>query len=145
GDDAGWREERAVAYALGALLTIDGPHDVVTAMGWFEAAKRLVATMGPLRTPFLRMVDPLYQMFAIFEKRQAPADGEFEMPVNDPDPWVSAVSLLMRAHMMLNLGRAHDRANEDFAASLALFRSIGERWGMSFALNSLAMLAGWRG
>jgi len=67
------------------------------------------------------------------------------MPADDADPWVAGTARLMRAHVQLGYGRAHDAADEDFASALEIFRPLGERWGIAFSLVSLGSLAAWRG
>lgn len=51
----------------------------------------------------------------------------------------------MRAHVLLNFGRALERADDDFRAALAVYRQLGERWGTAVSLVSLGGLAAWRG
>ena len=59
---------------------------------------------------------------------------------DESDPWVSGTARAIRAHALLNAGEKHVEAEADFRVALAAFRSIGERWGLSFTLCSLADL-----
>jgi ATP/maltotriose-dependent transcriptional regulator MalT len=118
---------------------------VARALAWSEAAVALVREIGRPRSPLLRMVEPIYTMFRAFEAGELDRAATLEMPVDDPDPWVAGVSRVMRAHVSLNFGRSHGEAELDFHRALAMFRSLGERWGTAFTLSSLAQLAGWRG
>jgi hypothetical protein len=143
--DGAGREELATAYTMGAMLAIDGTHDVSRALPWFEEAAELVRGIPNPQLPVLRLVEPFYVTFRAFASMPTPMSPEVRLPVDDPDPWIRAISLVMRAHVSLNFGRLHAEAELDFHRALAIFRSLGERWGTSFTLTSLAMLAGWRG
>jgi len=144
-DDQAGREELATAYTMGAMLAIDGTHDVSRALPWFEAAADLVRGIPDPELPVLRLVEPLYVTFLSFMSGPLGSVTEVRLPVDDPDPWIRGISLVMRAHVLLNFGRLHAEAEVDFHRALAIFRSLGERWASSFTLTSLAMLAGWRG
>jgi hypothetical protein len=139
------REDLAMAYTLGAMLTIDSVHDASRATEWFEAAVALVRDLPVPESPLLRMVEPMYETFRSFGTGEAAAAPGISMPVDDPDPWVAGVARVMRAHVALNFGRSHAEAERDFQRALVAFRSLGERWGMAFTLGSLATLVGWRG
>jgi tetratricopeptide (TPR) repeat protein len=138
---------RGLAYAVGALLVVDGQRDLDVAMEWFaraaEAARRIPPADHP---PLLRMIGPLRDVFeASREHRDAVATQAVDAVVDDPDPWVGATARIMRAHLLLNDGHDHVRAEDDFRAALDAYRSLGERWGTAFTLASLADLAAWRG
>lgn len=134
-----------MAYTMGAMLTVDGTGDVDRALAWFDAAVQVVRQIGTPHSPLLRMVEPLNLVFRSFTSGAALSQPQAQLPVDDPDPWVSGVSRVMRAHVSLNFGRSHAEAELDFHRALAVFRSLGERWGTAFTLSSLATLAGWRG
>jgi tetratricopeptide (TPR) repeat protein len=139
------REELATAYTVGALLTADGTHEMSLALEWLDAASALVAGDDVPATALLRMLGPLRATLDTFRSEGFREDYEAEMPIDDPDPWVAATSLIIRAHVQVNFGRNHDRAIEEFARALDTYRELGERWGIAFSLLSLATLAGWRG
>jgi hypothetical protein len=69
-----------------------------------------------------------------------PAMDALQPLIADEDPWVRAQTRLARTRM---LGGGH--AEADIEKALAEFRSIGERWGISYALATLADLAARRG
>jgi predicted ATPase/DNA-binding SARP family transcriptional activator len=139
-------EERAIAYTIGALLTVDGTKEMSLALEWFDAGTAIVERIGWPSAPLLRLVVPLRRgVFETFNSGVPPADDDVGMPVDDPFPWIAATARIMRAHVLLNFGRALDRADEDFRAALAVYRQIGERWGTAFSLVSLGGLAAWRG
>jgi predicted ATPase/DNA-binding SARP family transcriptional activator len=138
-------EELAMAYTIGAILTIDGVRDSGRALAWLEAAVALVHDIPAPASPLLRMVEPMYELFRSYGTGEAAASPGISMPVDDPDPWIAGMARVMRGHVALNFGRSHAEAERDFQRALAAFRSLGERWGMAFTLGSLAALVGWRG
>jgi len=138
---------RALAYAMGALLVVDGTRDIDMAMDWFGRAAAAASRIPPAdRHPLLRMIGPLREVFeAARDRRNSVAEEAVDGVVDDPDPWVGATARIMRAHLLLNDGHDHLRAEADFRAALSAYRSLGERWGTAFTLASLADLAAWRG
>jgi predicted ATPase/DNA-binding SARP family transcriptional activator len=138
-------ERLAVAYAMGAMLAMDTPV-VDRAEGWFRAAAELVAAVPDSREPVLRLIGPLGALYGAFQTIQGPMQPTgFDHAVASPEPWVSAIALVMRGHVRVNCGQQHDRAEEDFRAAMVIFSGLGERWGLAIALSGLAMLEGWRG
>jgi predicted ATPase/DNA-binding SARP family transcriptional activator len=138
-------ETQAAAYAVGAFLAIESDSHVEHARGWFERCSRRVQRLGDVSIPMLRLVQPLHLVFDTFMSGQPHPLREVEMPVDDPDPWVAAMALIIRAHIRLNFGRDHAGVEADFRTALDLFRRTGERWGRSFAQMSLATLEAWHG
>ncbi len=139
-------EERAIAYTIGALLAVDGTKEMSLALEWFDAATAIVERVGRPSTPLLRLVVPLRKgVFETFQSGVPPVDDDVGMPIHDPFPWIAATARIMRAHVLLNFGRALERADDDFRAALAVYRQLGERWGTAFSLVSLGGLAAWRG
>jgi predicted ATPase/DNA-binding SARP family transcriptional activator len=138
-------EDRALALSLAAMLAIDGMYDQQRAMVWFAEAVEIARASAGTH-PLLRLVVALNDVM-IADGR--PTDGLrrhlAHLLDHDEDPWVLGVARVMRAHASLNAGQHHDEAEADFTAGLAAFRSVGERWGMSFSLCSLADLLSWRG
>ena len=138
---------RAVAYATGALLAVDGTRDIDTATDWFARAAEAADRIPPRdQPPLLRMVAPMRQVFdATREHRNAVAEHAVDAVIDDPDAWVGATARIMRAHLLLNEGLDHVRVEEDFRAALSVYRTLGDRWGTAFTLASLADLVAWRG
>ena len=135
-------EDRARAYAMAAMLAIDGHYDEHRALGWFNDAIAY-ARDAQDRHPLLRLIVAMGEVLQAFG---VPTDPAPAADIGgDDDPWVRGIVRVMRAHASLNSGRDHESAEVDFRAGLELFRSVGERWGMSFALCSLADLMAWRG
>jgi predicted ATPase/DNA-binding SARP family transcriptional activator/tetratricopeptide (TPR) repeat protein len=138
--------DRALAYSLGAVLALDGTYDQTRAATWFKRAVEIVTTEKLRGHPLLRLIVALNEVMKTYgqptEKvRLYLSDVLF----NDHDPWALGAARVIRAHASLNAGQAHAEAEEDFRIAVAAFRSIGERWGMSFSLCSLADVVAWRG
>ena len=74
------------------------------------------------------------------ERPRAVSAGLMRALIADEDPWVRAVARLTRNRML----RAGEQ-EADLQQALVEFRSIGERWGISYALATLADLAARRG
>ncbi|HEY9484064.1 MAG TPA: AfsR/SARP family transcriptional regulator, partial [Micromonosporaceae bacterium] len=139
-------EERAIAYTVGALLTVDSTKEMSLALEWFDAGAEIVERIGWPSTPLLRLVVPLRKgVFETYQSGVPPVDDDLGMPIDDPFPWIAATARIMRAHVLLNFGRALERADDDFRAALAVYRQLGERWGTAVSLVSLGGLAAWRG
>ncbi|HEX6361198.1 BTAD domain-containing putative transcriptional regulator [Actinophytocola sp.] len=138
--------DRALALGLAAMLAIDGIYDQQRAIMWFTEAVELVESEGVRDHPLLRMILALNDVLQTYGR---PTDSLrmylSDVLFTDEDPWVLGVARVMRAHASLNAGQLHAEAEDDFRVGLAAFRSIGERWGMSFSLCSLADLVAWRG
>ena len=143
--EASTRVARATAYTVGALLAIDGAHDLKVAVGYFDRAYQLMSRLPETNDPLLHLVPPLRALFRMFSTSQVTDIDDMLLPVNDPFPWVAATALTIRAHSLLNLGRTGDAAAADFRAALRIYRDLGERWGMSFSMSSLASLSAWHG
>ena len=110
-------ERLAVAYAMGGLLCADTPwHD--TGAGWFRRAAELAAGIPAPVSPIMPLIGPLSHLFGAYE---GPVDAEiFDHAVGHPDPWVSAIARILRAHTVLNLGRRHAQAEADFLAAIGM-------------------------
>jgi predicted ATPase/DNA-binding SARP family transcriptional activator len=138
-------ERRAAACAMAALLALDGLRDEERAAEWFRAAERLARRTARAH-PLLRLLEPIERVLASYQLdgAEVPLDA-IEPLADDEDPWVRGTARLMHGHLLLNLGRRHDETERDFTTALADFHEIGERWGTSLALTSLADLLAWRG
>jgi predicted ATPase/DNA-binding SARP family transcriptional activator len=138
--------ERALALGLAALLAIDGTHDQLRAMTWLRQAVALAEAEGSGARPLLRLIVALDELVPVHGRQAGqPRPRLSALVVDDEDPWVAGTARTLRAHASLNAGQLHGEAEADFRAGLAAFRSVGERWGMSFSLCSLADLVAWRG
>jgi hypothetical protein len=144
GADAADPEQLAVAYAMGALLTADTPMRETT-IEWFSRAGELAARVRETTNPIMYLIGPLGRLFGASETEGPTEPGIFDDAAANPDPWVSAIGRILRAHTALNLGRQHAQAEADFLAGADILAGLGERWGQAVALGGLAMLEGWRG
>ena len=132
-------EARATAYAMVAWFASAGLGGLEQAEPWIRTAQELTKGIdhpGPL----LRYV---VEMGALMQSENAPglsAQDVMRVLIADEDPWVRAVARLSRNRML----RAGEQ-EADIQQALVEFRSIGERWGISYALATLADLAARRG
>jgi predicted ATPase/DNA-binding SARP family transcriptional activator len=135
---AGLEEE----YALCVLYAAVGGASGMDPRARLEAAQSIVYAMDrPPRQPFLTVLSAL----AI-----GPPGGDVDVGsvwqryLASPDPWVRSLLRFGEGYLRLVEGRSA-AAEQRFAAALAGFRELGERWGMVAALSELAGLADWRG
>jgi predicted ATPase/DNA-binding SARP family transcriptional activator len=91
--------------------------------------------------PILGLVEP---MAAILAEDNEAAKVAVNRRLDHPNPWVRAISLLVRGHLSLNDGEVA-AAEADHAAALELFRAVGDRWGQSASVGSLAEVRELRG
>ncbi|HEX3813079.1 MAG TPA: BTAD domain-containing putative transcriptional regulator [Mycobacteriales bacterium] len=130
----------AEEYVLCVLAALAGGGRTETYRAELERAGAIVNALGwPPRYPFLTV------LWAVTVG--PPPDNraaEIENIEIGPDTWSRALTHLGRGFQRLFTG---DRVGgeQSFAASLVGFREAGDRWGMSQALDQLAMLADWRG
>ena len=121
---------RATAYAGLAMIATAGLGDEREVKDWVEEAERLSGGRRP--NPLLRMVGGLGDFMRYGD--QIFADSMAKL-LDDEDPWVRALGRLNYARLLPFADRA-----EPIQLALAEFRGTGERWGISFALTSLADL-----
>jgi predicted ATPase/DNA-binding SARP family transcriptional activator len=138
--------DRVPALTMAALLTVEGAADPQLAMSWFSEASELIMAEQLQDYPLMRLVMALNEVMRNFGRpTESVRVYVSDVLFNDEDPWMLGTARLMRAHASLNAGMLHEEAEEDFRVALAAFREAGERWGMSFALCSLADMVAWRG
>ncbi|HET6918290.1 MAG TPA: BTAD domain-containing putative transcriptional regulator [Jiangellaceae bacterium] len=132
-------EARATAYAMVGWFASAGLGGLEQAEPWIRTAQELTKGIeNPC--PLLRY---FVQMGALLQTEHAPgqsADDLMQSLIADEDPWVRGVARLTRNRML----RAGEQ-EADIQQALVEFRSIGERWGISYALATLADLAARRG
>ncbi|MFJ9841648.1 BTAD domain-containing putative transcriptional regulator [Kitasatospora sp. NPDC101155] len=126
-------EVRATVYAILSMFVSSGRGDEHQAAEWIHQAYRF-SRHGQCRHPALGFVAPLERML------QAPDAtlSAFEPLLDHEDPWVRALARLHLGKMRIMLGQAGRDADAYLETALAEFRTIGERFGISFALTELA-------
>ncbi|MEV6907515.1 BTAD domain-containing putative transcriptional regulator [Amycolatopsis sp. NPDC051071] len=122
----------AMAYGLVSLFVNSGLADEHTAAEWIRQAY-VLSQRSKTSHPLMRLVVPLERML-----REPDASPAWELLLDDENPWVRALSRLHLGKTRINLGSGERDADADLEASLAEFRVIGERFGISFALSELA-------
>ncbi|WP_324615626.1 AfsR/SARP family transcriptional regulator [Streptomyces sp. NRRL F-4489] len=150
-------ETRAMAYTIVAMLVTAGHGDQFQAREWIEQAHHYTERSNH-RHPLRWLVGPLERML----REPTGFLPAFEPLLADDDPWVRAQARLNRGRFRLRLGNgdggggphgdfddphaeAGAAAEADITAALAELRTLGERWGISFALTTLAERLALRG
>ncbi|MDL4773863.1 ATP-binding protein [Actinomadura xylanilytica] len=135
GAPSGLEEE----YVVCALVAAADP---ATARAWSRhrrAAGAAIAAIaaGAGRHPFV----PFRWLMAAAEPDEAEtAFALITADLGSAEPWARAAAHLISGYPELAAGDAV-RAEQEFTAALAAFRSTGDRWGTALALDSLAGLA----
>ncbi|MEV3938183.1 BTAD domain-containing putative transcriptional regulator [Glycomyces sp. NPDC049804] len=114
--------------------------DQYQAQEWIEEADRLARRSGSTH-PLLGFVAPLARMLT------DPQDflSAFDPLIDHGEPWVRAQARLARSRMRLAIFSDETDVDADIEASLAGFREVGDRWGISSALTFLADRVGAKG
>jgi predicted ATPase/DNA-binding SARP family transcriptional activator len=128
-------EARATACALSALFNLVGNGDEQKAAEWSATARQLVGGTER-RHPILRLIGPVDG--ALW------GSGDTDEDVTE-DPWVHAMAQTSRALSEVSTGRRHEEAEADLLVALTAFRTVGDRWAISYCLTNLAELVAWRG
>ncbi|HEV8558382.1 MAG TPA: BTAD domain-containing putative transcriptional regulator [Actinophytocola sp.] len=134
----------AMAYAASVLFATAGLGDERATADHLHKAL-VLARQAKSPHPLLRFLEPLDVLLQSSTTGTPVAPDALDVLVSDPDPWVRAQTLLSRARMRIFSGAPHAEAEADIAAGLAEFQAIGERWGIAFALSTLADLVAQRG
>ncbi|MGY0235191.1 BTAD domain-containing putative transcriptional regulator [Longispora urticae] len=129
---------RALAHVLGALNIAEGRHDAELALSWLNVAADMVVADDSLLSahPMLRIVVAIRSLFRDMEDGSGLA--ELREVYDDPDPWLGAAARVAHAFVAFNVGFEAETAEADSLASLAVFRRLGDRWGISLALSAVA-------
>jgi predicted ATPase len=134
-------EVRATAYLVVTVFVTSRPGgDQYDAAEWIRESYRL-SQRSQLRNPLLGFIEPLH--LALQEPAELPF--AFEPLLTDDDPWVRALARLNRGRFRLTVGGSDSDVDADFEVALTEFRVLGDRWGISFALTSLAERLATRG
>ncbi|MGR6918868.1 BTAD domain-containing putative transcriptional regulator [[Actinomadura] parvosata] len=134
-------EVRARAYFMVTMFLSSGVSgDQYQARDWIQDAHRLIRH-GGYRHPLLGFIELLASML------QGPTDflPALERLIADDSPWVRAQARLTRARFRLTLGGDTTDVDSDAEIALAEFRTLGDRWGGSFALTFLGDRLAMRG
>jgi predicted ATPase/DNA-binding SARP family transcriptional activator/tetratricopeptide (TPR) repeat protein len=131
-------EVRALVYAFASFFGTSGRNDQYRVAEWIRTAHRLGRGT---RHPLLRIVGAMERLLAGLDAQLS----AFEPLLDDEDPWVRAIARLQLGKTRIELRRDEPAAVAYLETALAEFRTIGERWGMSFALSELANLLAMRG
>ncbi len=133
-------EVRAMAYGMVVLFVTSGRGAEHVGADWIHQVYRM-SEQGGLRNPLLGLVIPLERML------QAPetAVTAWEPLLESEDPWVRALARFQLGKMRIIVGQNVQDAERYLELALAEFRALGERFGISIALSTLADLFAKRG
>jgi predicted ATPase/DNA-binding SARP family transcriptional activator len=132
----------AVAWAISVLMALAGLGDERQ----FDEMLRTVSNLADESDsshPLVRLIEPL----TVLHNADQPASllEALGALLSDHDPWVRAQIRIHRARTLLTIGGRQTEAEADLESALAELRTLGERWGTSFALTVLADLVAVRG
>ncbi|WP_117209300.1 BTAD domain-containing putative transcriptional regulator [Allorhizocola rhizosphaerae] len=136
-------EVHARALVVGALNLMDGHGDFAQAGKWFSQASELVTAQ--MSHPLLKLVVPMRSLVAWEAQEMLSVLPSYVELFDDSDPWVAATARSFHGHALLNLGRGREEAHVDFQKALEGYRSVGDSWGMSLALEALSEFEAQRG
>ncbi|WP_326568753.1 BTAD domain-containing putative transcriptional regulator [Amycolatopsis rhabdoformis] len=136
-------EDRAAANALAAVFVTAGLAEFDSADEYLHAALEL--SDRTTRHPVLRFMVSLHELLSGLKTGAPPSLDSLAELIEDDDLWLRAQARLNRAQLMLAGGGGQAAAEVDIAESVRLFRLVGERWGTSLALGTLADLVARRG
>jgi predicted ATPase/DNA-binding SARP family transcriptional activator len=126
-------EIRALVYALAVLYVTSGIGDEHQAAEWVHKAYRF-HQRSRSGNPLLGLVVPMVRML---QEPDAVVPA-FEPLLDSEDPWVRALARLQLGKMRIVLGQGGRDADAHLEMALTEFRTLGERFGISFALTELA-------
>jgi predicted ATPase/DNA-binding SARP family transcriptional activator len=129
----------AVVYAYVTMFVVSGRSDQFEAQEWIRRAHE-VGRRVHSRHPAPRVVPSLIRLLE--------PDGAltaWEPLLADDDPWVRALGRLHSGKIRMLLGDGGRDADAYLEQALGEFRAIGDRWGISFALNESAHRMAMRG
>ncbi|MET0237341.1 MAG: BTAD domain-containing putative transcriptional regulator [Kibdelosporangium sp.] len=133
-------EIRVVVYVFVVQFVVSGRSDQFEAAEWIRQAYRIGR--------HIESRHPLWGFVAALERMLHGPDASmsaFEPLLDHEDPWVRAIARLQLGKTRIMLGQDEQAADAHLEAALAEFRSIGERWGLSFALMEVANRMAMRG
>ena len=133
-------EYRARVFGLVVHFISSGPNDEHQVAEWIHRARRYSPADGG-DYPLLAFIGALERML---QGGDAVLTA-FEPLLTHHDPWVRALARLQMGKARIALGLPGRGADEQLEAALAEFRTVGERWGISFALTELAYRIAMRG
>lgn len=126
-------EIRAVVYAFVSMFVVSGRSDQFAAAEWIRRADE-ISRRVPHWHPALRVMAPMEHMLHGPDALLS----AWEPLIDDEDPWVRGLARLQHGKMRIVLGHGGRDVDAYFEKALTDFRSVGDRWGISFALAELA-------
>jgi predicted ATPase/DNA-binding SARP family transcriptional activator len=134
----------ALTLVFSAVISVEAYGDFDVATQVLTEAARLAEGHGH-EHPMLRLAEPMRALMASGIPGLAAEADILQDYFDDPEPWVAATARALHGHAIMNLGRDRDIAAGEFEEAHALFRQIGDRWGLTLVLDALATIAKDRG
>jgi predicted ATPase/DNA-binding SARP family transcriptional activator len=136
--DPGQRLLADAFLAINAIAwDVKGSHDEVAAgLAHLDEVGRRMAEPPENAPKMLTLLAPIVAMFTGDQER---AGLLTERALHDDDPWIAAAVRTFRAMSAENAGDLVTMRS-DAESALAVFRSLGERWGMANSLQILGQL-----
>ncbi|MBO2453895.1 tetratricopeptide repeat protein [Actinomadura barringtoniae] len=137
-------ETTARALSFGGLAALDRLEADPNATAWLYRAREICDFLGRRPDhPVLRVLSLTLDLF-LHHGWDHSALTLFSPLLDDPDDWVRGVARFAHGQVALNFGDISSAA-DDFERAESAFRNVGDRWGLSFSLHSLAELRSRRG
>ncbi|GAA4010939.1 BTAD domain-containing putative transcriptional regulator [Allokutzneria multivorans] len=133
-------EVRALTYGLVMHFVTSGRGDEHLGAKWIHKAHQF-NQRSKHRNPLLDFVTVLEGML----REPESAVAAFESLLDSEDPWARALARFQAGKMRIALGQGGPEADGHLEQSLADFRALGERFGISLVLGEIADQATKRG
>ncbi|MBC8092675.1 MAG: AfsR/SARP family transcriptional regulator, partial [Pseudonocardia sp.] len=124
---------RAMTYGLVVLYVTSGRGDEHLGAEWIHKAYRF-SQQSQDDNPLLAFAIPLERLLRAPEE----VGAAFESLLESVDPWVRAMARWQIGKMGTMVGESGRDAEVQLERALAEFRTLGERYGISLALSTLA-------
>ena len=128
------QEARAVCTALHLIYSAFGGDISIGPELMDQLREQLIGVDPAHGHPLLALIEP---MLAMVTDDSAAGLAAIERAMDHPDPWARAMLFSLRGHIEENDGDA-EGSLRDLSAAAALFRDLGERWGLATVLTALA-------
>ena len=130
------------AQTLHAISSITSDHtgdpaEVEASLAHLRELSHRLDDIEPPYDPMLALLRPVVALFS--DDDQERVDRLVAEGLASPDPWVAAAVRMFHAAVAENSGDV-ETMRRDAETSLALFRDLGERWGLASSLGLLGQL-----
>jgi predicted ATPase len=124
---------RTIAEAVHIVTSVMDPDSARTGAGAYPGLAERLDAIDIEKYPLAGLLRPVYAMFTKDEERQR---GYLDQARAVGDEWLCAAAWLMTAAQAENDGN-FDEMRVSAAEAVGRFRVLGERWGLSMALQTI--------